>query len=72
MQKTNSTMNCPFYGRALFAQMIQPFRFVLLDSQGNQCAIITDSHAPCRMEIEGLPIDWKECPLVQHVRLENT
>ena len=63
--------NCPFYGRAMFAQMMLPFRFLLLDSQGNQCGVITHRHAPCRMEIEGQSVEWRECPLIKDIRMEE-
>ena len=66
-------MNCPFYGRALFGTHFprenQP-PFVLFDQHGNQCAIITGSHSPCRMEIDGEEPNWKTCILVKNMRME--
>ena len=45
---------CPFYG---FNGMYGGF----FDTDGNQCGLITDSHAPCRMEQEGDTPDWNGC-----------
>lgn len=59
-------MNCPFYGRALWESITAPF--LLVDTRGNQCALITDAHSPCAMEIEGREIDWRACPRVAEVR----
>jgi hypothetical protein len=67
-------MNCPFYGRALYQTRFAatgPQPFVLIDSRGNQCAVVTDSHSPCRMEIHGEVPDWKTCPLVRDIRMEG-
>ena len=66
-------MNCPFYGRALFLSQIlnRDPPFVLFDQAGNQCALITASHSPCRMEMEGETPDWRVCPLVYAVRPEK-
>jgi hypothetical protein len=61
-------VNCPFYGRhltpAASAHAFQEARrhpFALISQHGNQCAIVTDSYAPCLLEIAGLPIEWAEC-----------
>jgi hypothetical protein len=68
-------MNCPFYGRALFASHFvtqnQP-PFVLFRQDGNQCAIVVRSYAPCRMEMDGETPDWKRCILVREMRMEET
>ena len=57
-------MNCPFYGR--YAALLGSGNFpILIDSHGNQCALITSSFAPCIREHEGLPVDWQECELLQ-------
>jgi hypothetical protein len=40
-------MSCPFYGKHAVADD----RFPLIDSGGNQCALILDSFAPCVMEV---------------------
>lgn len=63
-------INCLFYGRALAQNFLDdaPQPFLLIDSRGNQCALVTRAHAPCRMEIEQHPIDWETCPLVKAVR----
>jgi len=50
---------CPFYGFSLVGEPIK----VLMDSKGNQCALIIGSHSPCKMEIQQKPIDWNICPI---------
>lgn len=62
--------NCPFYGRAMFSNTVVPVKILLLDTRGNQCAIVTDRHAPCWMETSRQPIDWRECPLMKDMRME--
>ena len=47
---------CPFYG---FNGMWGS----LLDSQGNQCALITTSYSPCQMEMAGQQPSWNLCPM---------
>jgi hypothetical protein len=67
-------MNCPFYGRAYFdPPHISPNHppFLLFGTHGNQCALVTASHSPCRMEIAGEEPDWKECVLVKEARCET-
>jgi hypothetical protein len=65
-------MNCPFYGRALYQKgVFGGTPFLLLDTEGNQCAIVIDSHAPCQMEIHGEVPDWKACPIVRDLRMEG-
>jgi hypothetical protein len=64
--------NCPFYGRSMHALKMSPLRILLLDSRGNQCGVITDRHAPCGMEIDGLPVDWQACPLLGSIRVEHS
>lgn len=63
--------NCPFYGRALYAHMVLPLKFLLLNTMGNQCALVTDSHAPCVMEIDGREVEWSQCPRVKDIRMEQ-
>lgn len=63
-------MNCPFYGRSMFINAVWPPRILLIKSHGNQCALVTDAHAPCLMEINGDPIEWRECPRVKDMRME--
>ena len=46
---------CPFYG---FNGMYGMF----MDSEGNQCALITDSFSPCQMEMAEKTPSWSECP----------
>ncbi len=46
---------CPFYGfNGMFGMM--------LDSKGNQCALVTGSHSPCAMERGGEQPCWENCP----------
>lgn len=55
-------MNCPFYGVALSRspQLRHPF---FIETGGNRCALITEAHSPCRMEvIDGQPPEWWKCP----------
>jgi hypothetical protein len=63
--------NCIFYGHHLYLRPIQPgpTPFLLLASNGNECALVLTSHAPCYMEMNHLPIDWRECPLAADVRI---
>ena len=49
---------CPFYGYA--ARM-----GIFMSTEGNQCALVTESHAPCRMEVDGSTPDLDRCPLVR-------
>jgi len=46
---------CPFYGFHMAMGM-------LMDSSGNQCALITDSYSPCQMKIGDQTPDWSKCP----------
>ena len=46
---------CPFYG---FNAMMG----ILIDQNGNQCALITDSYSPCRMEMNSETPEWENCP----------
>ncbi len=46
---------CPFYGfNGMFGSLI--------DQEGNQCGLITDSYSPCRMEVNEKTPNWHECP----------
>jgi hypothetical protein len=53
-------MGCPFYGYAA-----KPSLQLLLDTHGNQCALIWENHAPCSMEIAGHAPDITTCPRLQ-------
>ena len=46
---------CPFYG-------FYEADGSMVDSGGNQCALIADRHSPCKMEGEGTEVNWSECP----------
>jgi len=49
---------CPFYGfNGMFG--------VMMDSEGNQCALINDSYSPCQMEIQDQRPDWTRCNLLR-------
>lgn len=61
------TINCPFYGHALFANSLMPVRILLVDSGGNQCGLVTESRSPCIMQT----IDWSACPRVKDMRIET-
>jgi hypothetical protein len=65
-------MNCPFYGRAMYQTGVigTPRPFLLLETGGNQCALVVTSHAPCMMEICGEVPEWKTCPQVRDMRME--
>ena len=65
-------MNCPFYGRAMYQTGLigGPRPILLLNTNGNQCAAVVTSHAPCQMEIAGDEPDWKFCMLVREMRME--
>lgn len=55
-------MSCPFYGKAGIASMK-----TLVGTGGNQCALITDAIAPCRLEV------WEErTPDLQTCEMNGT
>lgn len=54
-------MSCPLHGLSLIfahggAVLAAP------STPSNRCPLITDAHAPCRMEVEGNAPDWATCP----------
>jgi hypothetical protein len=63
---------CPFYGmqfyhasehvRELRMVVIPTERLVVIPTHGNQCALMTETFAPCVMEVHGLQPHWKGCP----------
>jgi hypothetical protein len=65
--------NCPFYGYHMHRSRLPDaaLPFLLIATTGNQCALLINRHAPCYMEIEGLPVDWRECAYVRTVRDEG-
>lgn len=65
----SEAMNCPFYGHSMFFNIVLPPRFLLIDSGGNQCALITDAHSPCMLEINGQEVEWRLCPRVREARM---
>jgi len=56
-----SAYRCPFYG---FSSPSPEFP-ALMDSAGNQCALVADSLSPCQMEKSGQTPNWEECPIKQ-------
>ena len=64
-----SQPNCPFYGHS--THFTSPRQFILISTQGNQCALLFSTFAPCYMEINGKPIDWRECPNAKTIRGEE-
>lgn len=67
----NRKRNCPFYGRAMFTSPAAQRPLVLLNTHGNQCALVITSHSPCRLETQGKAVEWEECPLVREARVDN-
>ena len=59
--------NCLFYGHRL---VDLGDRFVLVDSYGNQCALIQHAFSPCQLELHGgiESVDWRRCPLAKGLR----
>ena len=49
---------CPFYGFHPSSRYQ-----VLIDSQGNQCALDNENYTPCKMEVLGEIPEWDRCPL---------
>ena len=49
--------DCPFYGFSVMSGG------VMMDSEGNQCALETKSYHPCQMEIIRDKPNWYKCPL---------
>ena len=46
---------CPFYGFYMAPG-------ALLDTEGNQCALLTDSYSPCQMQVYGELPNFGACP----------
>lgn len=67
--------HCPFYGHAVggflwLTDSDQAALLTLIDSRGNQCALVLDAYSPCYMEIEGVMPDWKECLRIRTARAQ--
>ena len=61
--ETETTGGCPFYSASLHFERGVNHGGVLLNSGGNQCALITSAHSPCWMEVgESRAPDWATCP----------
>jgi len=39
---------------------------ILVDTYGNQCALIIGSYSPCRMEMNKENPDWNKCSFVEN------
>ena len=52
---------CPFYGFGRFGY--KEAAKTLMDSKGNQCALIVTSLHPCDMEVLGIAPNWDECSI---------
>jgi len=61
----DSDAHCVFYGRS----WIHPG--MLLASDGNQCALVVEAHAPCYMERAGDMPDARRCTLIQIARIRG-
>lgn len=48
--------DCSFHGFSLRGKL-------MTDSKGNQCALKTESYAPCQIEMAGDKPNWYKCPL---------
>lgn len=57
---------CRFYGRHALRQVHE-----LVDTHGNQCALIFEAHSPCRMEDAGQEPDLERCELNGSLRHEE-
>lgn len=68
-----SDRNCPFYGHHLYAassKIVDP-PFYLISSRGNQCAVVQSAIAPCQMEVEKKPVDWRTCPVAAGLNIDT-
>ena len=52
--KEGERARCPFYG-------FSGIPGILMDTEGNQCALVSDSYSPCYMEFQGQKPNWDEC-----------
>jgi hypothetical protein len=49
-------MQCPYYGRHATANLK-----LLIDSHGNQCALIVERFAPCYLAVDGQAPELEAC-----------
>ncbi|HTA46411.1 MAG TPA: hypothetical protein VK789_28405 [Bryobacteraceae bacterium] len=55
-------MKCLFYAHVLH-QLMSGEWIILQNPGSNQCALITDAHSPCSMEVTlNKAPEWTECP----------
>jgi len=53
---------CRFYGNS---NVVLKRTGQLFSSGGNECAVIFDAYAPCKMEMAGIQPDESMCPLAE-------
>lgn len=53
-------MNCPFYMHSLTRLTMGKWVFHENPSS-NQCALITEAHSPCQMQVAGMVPQWNSC-----------
>jgi hypothetical protein len=58
--------NCPFYGCAMIPTHAT-FPFMLIPTGDNRCALILGVRSPCRLDVEGKPVEWHVCPKMRDV-----
>jgi hypothetical protein len=63
-------MSPPFGATPEWPQTIPPEFRVLVTQDGNQCGLIVESYSPCRMEMNGLAVDFEQCELKGSGRAE--
>lgn len=68
-------MSCKFYGTCAAglmgsAPIAAEFK-VLLTNGGNQCGLIVESYAPCRMEMQSKEPNFEQCELNGSHRAEQ-
>jgi hypothetical protein len=54
---------CPFYGFHWPEDSCE-----LIASKDSECGLDVNSHAPCGMEVQGMPPDFGACPLVRRTK----
>jgi hypothetical protein len=56
--------DCPFYAHSIIKVLSRSARpwLIIPTPSSNACALITDAHSPCRMEVEeDAAPDWNRC-----------
>jgi len=57
---------CPFYGFSFIPKLS-----LMVGHPGNRCALITDAHSPCRMEVQELIPCWERCTSFNKLEMKN-